>query len=56
MPVMEGVDSGYIDVDKGFTLAFIGLLCLLLLAMIVRCTKMVINPYSVISTSTYQEE
>ncbi|XP_041037467.1 cortexin domain-containing 1-like [Carcharodon carcharias] len=49
-------DHNYIDLDKGFALAFLALLCLFLLAMIVRCARMVIDPYSAIPTLTWQEE
>ncbi|XP_043934954.1 cortexin domain containing 2 [Protopterus annectens] len=46
----------YVDVDKGFAFAFLALLCFFLLVMIVRCGKMVMDPYSAIPTSTWQEE
>uniref|UniRef100_UPI00398F2827 cortexin domain-containing 1 protein-like n=1 Tax=Pristiophorus japonicus TaxID=55135 RepID=UPI00398F2827 len=55
-PVGQGLDSDYVDLDKGFALAFLALLCLFLLAMIVRCARMIIDPYSAIPTSTWQEE
>ncbi|XP_072917379.1 cortexin domain-containing 1 protein-like [Hemitrygon akajei] len=56
MRVAQGLLSGQVDLDKGLVLAFIVLLCLLLVAMIVRCARMVIDPYSAIPTSTWQEE
>ncbi|XP_056458344.1 cortexin domain-containing 1 protein-like [Gadus macrocephalus] len=45
-----------IDVDLGFALFFFFLLCFFLLVSIVRCAQMVLDPYSAISTSIYQEE
>ncbi|XP_048881611.1 cortexin domain-containing 1-like [Brienomyrus brachyistius] len=45
-----------VDVDLGFALFFIFLLCFFLLVTVVRCARMVVDPYSAISTSTYQEE
>ncbi|KAG9355350.1 hypothetical protein JZ751_000188 [Albula glossodonta] len=45
-----------VDVDLGFALFFLFLLCFFLLVTIVRCAQMVKDPYSAISTSTYQEE
>ncbi|XP_036410990.1 cortexin domain-containing 1-like [Megalops cyprinoides] len=45
-----------VDVDLGFALFFLFLLCLFLLVTVVRCAQMVKDPYSAISTSTYQEE
>ncbi|XP_066577139.1 cortexin domain-containing 1 protein [Amia ocellicauda] len=45
-----------VDVDKGFALAFLGLLCFFLLVTVVRCAQMVMDPYSAIPTSTWQEE
>ncbi|KAG5271109.1 hypothetical protein AALO_G00175990 [Alosa alosa] len=45
-----------VDVDLGFALFFFFLLCLFLLGTMVRCAQMVLNPYSAISVSTYQEE
>lgn len=45
-----------IDVDLGFALFFFSLLCLFLLVSIVRCAGMVLDPYSAVSTSVYQEE
>ncbi|XP_036198405.1 cortexin domain containing 2 isoform X2 [Myotis yumanensis] len=37
--------SSTIDVDKGFAIAFVVLLFLFLIVMIVRCVKLVKNPY-----------
>ncbi|NWH68815.1 CTXD1 protein, partial [Geococcyx californianus] len=45
-----------IDVDKGFAVAFVVLLGLFLLAMAVRCGRLVVDPYSAIPTSTWEEE
>ncbi|XP_051999452.1 cortexin domain-containing 1-like [Xyrauchen texanus] len=45
-----------VDVDLGFALFFLVLLCLFLLVTMVRCTQMVLDPYSAISVSTYLEE
>ncbi|XP_055084074.1 cortexin domain-containing 1 protein-like [Periophthalmus magnuspinnatus] len=45
-----------VDVDLGFVLFFFSLLCFFLLVTIVRCAQMVLDPYSAISTTTYQEE
>uniref|UniRef100_A0A8B9YXJ4 CTXD1 protein n=1 Tax=Buteo japonicus TaxID=224669 RepID=A0A8B9YXJ4_9AVES len=45
-----------IDVDKGFAMAFVVLMCLFLLAMMVRCAKLIVDPYSAIPTSTWEEE
>ncbi|XP_068071340.1 cortexin domain-containing 1 protein-like [Danio rerio] len=45
-----------VDVDLGFALFFLFLLCLFLFGTIVRCAQTVVDPYGAISTSTYQEE
>lgn len=45
-----------VDVDKGFAMAFVVLMCLFLLAMMVRCAKLIMDPYSAIPTSTWEEE
>ncbi|NXT22578.1 CTXD1 protein, partial [Syrrhaptes paradoxus] len=45
-----------IDVDKGLATAFVVLLCLFLLAMALRCARLVLDPYSAIPTSTWEEE
>ncbi|TSO05397.1 hypothetical protein Baya_9520 [Bagarius yarrelli] len=45
-----------IDVDLGFALFFLFLLCLFLVFTVVRCAQTVIDPYGSIPTSTYQEE
>ncbi|NXJ06645.1 CTXD1 protein, partial [Odontophorus gujanensis] len=44
------------DVDQGFAIAFVVLTCLFLLAVMVRCAKLIIDPYSAIPTSTWEEE
>uniref|UniRef100_A0A8C8RQU8 CTXD1 protein n=1 Tax=Pelusios castaneus TaxID=367368 RepID=A0A8C8RQU8_9SAUR len=46
----------YVDVDKGFAIGFVVLMCFFLMAMIVRCTKLIVDPYSAIPTSTWEEE
>lgn len=45
-----------VDVDLGFALFFLLLLCFFLLLTVVRCAQTVVDPYGSISTSTYQEE
>ncbi|KAK0139116.1 Cortexin domain-containing 1 [Merluccius polli] len=45
-----------IDVDLGFALFFFFLLCFFLLVSIVRCAQIVLDPYSAVTTSIYQEE
>ncbi|NXX79065.1 CTXD1 protein, partial [Urocolius indicus] len=45
-----------VDLDKGFAMAFVVLLGLFLLAMAVRCGKLIVDPYSAIPTSTWEEE
>uniref|UniRef100_A0A8C3K7I8 CTXD1 protein n=1 Tax=Calidris pygmaea TaxID=425635 RepID=A0A8C3K7I8_9CHAR len=45
-----------VDVDKGLAMAFVVLLGLFLLAMMVRCAKLIVDPYSAIPTSTWEEE
>uniref|UniRef100_A0A8C0WIN8 Cortexin domain containing 2 n=3 Tax=Castor canadensis TaxID=51338 RepID=A0A8C0WIN8_CASCN len=44
--------SRNIDVDKGFAIAFVILLFVLLIVMIFRCAKLVKNPYEASSTAT----
>ncbi|XP_060676634.1 cortexin domain-containing 1 protein-like [Hemiscyllium ocellatum] len=56
LPAGQEADHSSIDLDKAFALAFLALLCLFLLTMIIRCARMVIDPYSAIPTSTWQEE
>ncbi|XP_025044965.1 cortexin domain containing 2 [Pelodiscus sinensis] len=46
----------YVDVDKGFAIGFVILMCVFLMAMIVRCAKLIVDPYSAIPTSTWEEE
>uniref|UniRef100_A0A3B1JFW2 Uncharacterized protein n=1 Tax=Astyanax mexicanus TaxID=7994 RepID=A0A3B1JFW2_ASTMX len=41
---------------QGLTLACIAFLCLLLVAMIIRCAKVIMDPYSAIPTSTWEEQ
>lgn len=45
-----------LEVDLGFALFFLALLCFFLLLTVVRCSQTVVDPYGAISTSTYQEE
>uniref|UniRef100_A0A493T477 Cortexin 1 n=1 Tax=Anas platyrhynchos platyrhynchos TaxID=8840 RepID=A0A493T477_ANAPP len=40
----------------GFTMAFVVLVCLFLLAVAMRCAKLVVDPYSTFSASTWEEE
>ncbi|XP_070622566.1 cortexin domain containing 2 [Erythrolamprus reginae] len=51
-PTMEP----FVDVDQGICLAFLSLMGLFLLAMMVRCAKLIVDPYTAIPTSTWQEE
>ncbi|NXH92247.1 CTXD1 protein, partial [Edolisoma coerulescens] len=44
------------DVDKAMATAFVVLLGLFLLAIAVRCARLVVDPYSAIPTSTWEEE
>ncbi|XP_059574271.1 cortexin domain containing 2 [Alligator mississippiensis] len=46
----------YVDVDKGFAIGFVVLMCLFLMAMMVRCARLVVDPYRAIPTSTWEEE
>ncbi|XP_074837416.1 cortexin domain containing 2 [Carettochelys insculpta] len=46
----------YVDVDKGFAIGFVIMMCIFLMAMIVRCAKLIVDPYSAIPTSTWEEE
>ncbi|NXU55619.1 CTXD1 protein, partial [Turnix velox] len=45
-----------LDMDKGLATAFVVLLGLFLLAMAVRCARLVVDPYRAIPTSTWEEE
>uniref|UniRef100_A0AAY4EBT4 CTXD1 protein n=1 Tax=Denticeps clupeoides TaxID=299321 RepID=A0AAY4EBT4_9TELE len=49
-------DPDFVDVDQGLTLACIAFLCLLLVAMIIRCARVIMDPYSAIPTSTWEEQ
>lgn len=49
-------EPAFVDVDKGFTLAGLVFLCLFLIAMIVRCAKVIMDPYRAIPTSTWEEQ
>lgn len=46
----------YVDVDKGLTLACFVFLCLFLIVMVIRCAKVIMDPYSAIPTSTWEEQ
>ncbi|XP_034280831.1 cortexin domain containing 2 [Pantherophis guttatus] len=46
----------FVDVDQGICLTFLSLMGLFLLAMMVRCAKLIVDPYTAIPTSTWQEE
>ncbi|NXD87301.1 CTXD1 protein, partial [Halcyon senegalensis] len=45
-----------LDLDKGFAVAFVVVTGLFLLAMMVRCARLIVDPYSAIPTSTWEEE
>ncbi|XP_038158962.1 cortexin domain-containing 1-like [Cyprinodon tularosa] len=49
-------EPSFVDVDKGLTLTGVTFLCLLLIAMIIRCAKVIMDPYSAIPTSTWEEQ
>uniref|UniRef100_A0A8C0GRD5 CTXD1 protein n=1 Tax=Chelonoidis abingdonii TaxID=106734 RepID=A0A8C0GRD5_CHEAB len=55
-PMESPTVQPYIDVDKGFAIGFVILMCFFLMAMIVRCAKLIMDPYSAIPTSTWEEE
>lgn len=57
-PEMEEAtpEPAYVDVDKGLTLACFVFLCLFLVVMIIRCAKVIMDPYSAIPTSTWEEQ
>lgn len=46
----------FVDVDKGICLACLSLMCLFLLVMMVRCVKLIVDPYTAMPTSTWEEE
>lgn len=56
MEVEGTAEPEYVDLDQGLTLACIAFLCLLLMAMIIRCAKVIMDPYSAIPTSTWEEQ
>ncbi|XP_029430443.1 cortexin domain-containing 1 [Rhinatrema bivittatum] len=58
MQIMEGPspEPVFVDLDKGLTLTCFGFLCLFLIVMIIRCTKVIMDPYSAIPTSTWEEQ
>ncbi|NXX51961.1 CTXD1 protein, partial [Tricholaema leucomelas] len=45
-----------VDLDKGLAIFFVVLTFLFLLAMLLRCLRLIVDPYSAIPTSTWQEE
>ncbi|XP_045075109.1 cortexin domain-containing 1-like [Coregonus clupeaformis] len=50
-------DPEFVDVDQGMTLWPVWpFLCLLLVAMIIRCARVIMDPYSAIPTSTWEEQ
>uniref|UniRef100_A0A3Q3QA97 Cortexin domain containing 1 n=1 Tax=Monopterus albus TaxID=43700 RepID=A0A3Q3QA97_MONAL len=55
MEVECTAEPAFVDVDQGLTLVCIAFLCLLLVAMIIRCAKVIMDPYSAIPTSTWEE-
>ncbi|KAK2853364.1 hypothetical protein Q5P01_006025 [Channa striata] len=56
MEVEGTAEPAFVDVDQGLTLACIAFLCMLLVAMIIRCAKVIMDPYSAIPTSTWEEQ
>ncbi|XP_061413789.1 cortexin domain-containing 1 protein-like [Lethenteron reissneri] len=56
MESRSGAELPPIDLDKGLAFAFLSLLCLFLLIMIVKCVKVVLDPYSEMSTSSWEEQ
>lgn len=56
MEVESTTEPAFVDVDQGLTLACIAFLCVLLVAMIIRCAKVIMDPYSAIPTSTWEEQ
>lgn len=56
METESTTEPAFVDVDLGLTLACIAFLCLLLLAMIIRCAKVIMDPFSAIPTSTWEEQ
>lgn len=49
-------EPAYVDVDKGLTLACFAFLCLFLVLMVIRCARVIVDPYSAIPTSTWEEQ
>lgn len=50
------IPEGRLDVDLGFAIFFFFLLCFFLLFSILRCAKMVLDPYSTVSVTMHQAE
>ncbi|XP_042297098.1 cortexin domain containing 2 [Sceloporus undulatus] len=48
--------EAFVDVDKGICIAFVSLMCFFLMLMMVRCAKLIVDPYTAIPTSTWEEE
>uniref|UniRef100_A0A7M4EIY4 Uncharacterized protein n=1 Tax=Crocodylus porosus TaxID=8502 RepID=A0A7M4EIY4_CROPO len=53
---LTGTCQHLINQYKGFAIGFVVLMCLFLMAMMVRCAKLVVDPYRAIPTSTWEEE
>lgn len=56
MEIETTTEPAFVDVDLGLTLACIAFLCVLLVAMIIRCAKVIMDPFSAIPTSTWEEQ
>lgn len=56
MDIESTTEPAFVDVDLGLTLACIAFLCVLLVAMIIRCAKVIMDPFSAIPTSTWEEQ
>uniref|UniRef100_UPI00358EE541 cortexin domain-containing 1 protein-like n=1 Tax=Myxine glutinosa TaxID=7769 RepID=UPI00358EE541 len=50
------VGSAPVDLDEGLALASLCLLALFLVLMIVRCVRVVLDPYSEMTTSSWEEQ
>ncbi|XP_040267751.1 cortexin domain-containing 1-like isoform X1 [Bufo bufo] len=45
-----------VDVDKGFAIALFLLLCIFLAMMIVRCARLIMDPYKDIPNSMWEDQ
>ncbi|CAI9599554.1 cortexin domain-containing 1 protein-like [Dendropsophus ebraccatus] len=45
-----------VDVDKGFAIALFLLLCVFLAMMIVRCARLIMDPYKDIPNSMWEDQ